>query len=60
MAAVEKLVDPLLRLDHIVDRAALRRLLKFIQQKQRKSNAERKVHDVTLMYKMPADLRIPR
>jgi len=47
-----KLGDSLPQLDSIVDWATFRPLLKVIHQKQRKSNAERKPHDVTLMFKM--------
>jgi transposase, IS5 family len=49
---LEKLGDPLPRLDSIVDWDAFRPLLKIIHHKQRKSNAGRKPHDVTLMFKM--------
>ncbi len=49
---MEKLGDPLPRLDSIVDWQAFRPLLKVIHQKQRKSNAGRKPHDVTLMFKI--------
>jgi len=49
---LEKLGEPLPRLDSIVDWHAFRPLLKVIHQKQRKSNAGRKPHDVTLMFKM--------
>ena len=49
---LEKLGDPLPRLDSIVDWQAFRPLLKVIHQKQRKSNAGRKPHDVTLMFKL--------
>ena len=52
LTRLEKLGDPLPRLDSIVDWQALRFLLKVIHQKQRKSNAGRKPHDVTLMFKM--------
>ncbi|MGD8556761.1 MAG: IS5 family transposase [Chromatiales bacterium] len=52
LAKLEKLGDPLPRLDSIVDWKAFRPLLKVIHQKQRKSNAGRKPHDVTLMFKM--------
>ena len=52
LAKLEKLGDPLPRLDSIVDWQAFRPLLKVIHQKQRKSNAGRKPHDVTLMLKM--------
>lgn len=52
LAKLEKLGDPLPRLDSIVDWRAFRPLLKAIHQKQRKSNAGRKPHDVTLMFKM--------
>ena len=52
LTKLEKLGDPLPRLDSIVDWQAFRPLLKVIHQKQRKSNAERKPHDVTLMFKM--------
>jgi hypothetical protein len=51
LAKLEKLGDPLPHLDSIVDWAAFRPLLKVIHQKQRKSNAGRKPHDVTLMFK---------
>jgi IS5 family transposase len=52
LAKLEKLGDPLPRLDSIVDWKTFRPLLKVIHQKQRKSNAGRKPHDVTLMFKM--------
>ena len=52
LAKLEKLGDPLPQLDSIVDWQAFRPLLKIIHQKQRKSNAGRKPHDVTLMFKM--------
>ena len=52
LAKLEKLGDPLPRLDSIVDWQAFRPLLKVIHQKQRKSNAGRKPYDVTLMFKM--------
>jgi hypothetical protein len=52
LTKLEKLGDPLPRLDSIVDWAAFRPLLKVIHQKQRKSNAGRKPHDVALMFKM--------
>jgi len=52
LAKLEKLGDPLPRLDRIVDWQAFRPLLKVIHQKQRKSSAGRKPHDVTLMFKM--------
>jgi hypothetical protein len=52
LAKLEKLDDPLPRLDSIVDWQSFRPLLKVIHQKQRKSNAGRKSHDVTLMFKM--------
>jgi IS5 family transposase len=52
LATLEKLGDPLPRLDSIVDWHAFRPLLKVIHQKRRKSNAGRKPHDVTLMFKM--------
>jgi hypothetical protein len=51
LTKLEKLGDPLPRLDSIVDWRAFRPLLKVIHQKQRKSNAGRKQHDVTLMFK---------
>jgi IS5 family transposase len=52
LAKLEKLGDPLPRLDSIVDWKDFRPLFKVIHQKQRKSNAGRKPHDVTLMFKM--------
>jgi IS5 family transposase len=52
LAKLEKLGDPLPRLDSIVDWQTFRPLLKAIHQKQRKSKAGRKPHDVTLMFKM--------
>ena len=52
LARLEKLGDPLPRLDSIVDWQAFRPLLKVIHHKQRKSSAGRKPHDVTLMFKM--------
>ena len=51
-AKLEKLGDHLLRLESIVDWQAFRPLLKIIHQKQCKSNAERKPHDVTVMFMM--------
>ena len=51
LAKLDKLSDPLPRLDSIVDWKALRPL-KVIHQKQRKSKAGRKPHEVTLMFKM--------
>ncbi len=52
LAQEEDQATPLPRLDSIVDWSAFRPLLKVIHQKQRKSNAGRKPHDVTLMFKM--------
>ncbi len=52
LARSEKLDDPLPRRDSIVDWQAFRPPLQVIQQKHRKSNAGRKPHDVTLMFKM--------
>jgi IS5 family transposase len=52
LAKLEKLGDPLPRLDSIIDWTTFRPLLKVIHQKQRKGNAGRKPHDVTLMFKM--------
>lgn len=52
LAKLEKLGDPLPRLDSIADWEAFRPLLKRIHDKQRKSNAGRKPHDVILMFKM--------
>ena len=52
LTKLEKLGDPLPRLESIVDWPAFRPLLKVIHQKQHKSNAGRKPHDVTLMFKM--------
>ena len=52
LARLEKLGDPLSRLDSIVDWQGFRPLLKVIHHEQRKSNAGRKPHDVTLMFKM--------
>lgn len=52
LAKLEKLGDPLPRLDSIIDWSGFRPLLKVIHQKQRKSTAGRKPHDVTLMFKM--------
>ncbi len=46
LAKPEKLGDPLPRLDSIVDREAFRPLLKKIHDRQRKSNAGCKPHDV--------------
>jgi hypothetical protein len=46
LAKLEKLGDPLPRLDSILDWRAFRPLLKVIHQKQRKSNAGRKPRDV--------------
>ena len=45
LSKLEKLGDPLPRLDSIVDWQAFRPLMKVIRQKQRKSNAGRKPHD---------------
>ena len=53
LTKLQKLGDPQPRLNSIVDWHAFRGLLKVIHQKQRKSNAGRKLHDVTLMFKMP-------
>ncbi|HPR05784.1 MAG TPA: transposase [Denitromonas sp.] len=44
LAKLEKLDDPLPRLDSVIDWYAFRPLLKVIHQKQRKSNAGRKAH----------------
>jgi transposase, IS5 family len=52
LAKLEELRDPLPRLESIVDWQAFRPLLKVIHRKQRRSNAGRKPHDVTLMFKM--------
>ena len=52
LAKLDELGDSLPRLDSIVDWAAFRPLLKVIHQRPRKSNAGRKPHDVTLMFKM--------
>ena len=52
LTQLEKLGDPLPRLDSSVDWSTFRPLLKVIHQKQRTSNAGRKPHDVTLMFKM--------
>jgi len=52
LTKLEKLGDPLPRLDSIVDWQAFRPLLKVIHQKQRKSKAGSRPHEVTLMLKM--------
>lgn len=52
LAQLEKLGDPLPRLDSIVDWNAFKPLLKVIHQKQRKSKAGRKPYDTILMFKM--------
>lgn len=49
----EKLGDPLRRLESIVDWQAFRPLLKLIHQEQRKIDAGRKPHHVTLMFEVP-------
>jgi IS5 family transposase len=52
LAKLEKLGDPLPRVDSIVDWQAFRPLPKVIHQKQRKRNAGHKQMDVTRMFKM--------
>jgi hypothetical protein len=52
LAKLEKLGDPLPRLDSIVGWQTFRPLSKAIHRKQRKSNAGRKPHGVTLTFKM--------
>ena len=52
LTKLEQLGDRLPRLDSIVDWSTFRPLLKVIHQKQRKSNAGRKPHDVSLMFKV--------
>ena len=52
LAKLEKLGDPLPRLDSIVEWQAFHPLLKIIHQKQRKRNAGRKSYDVTLIFKV--------
>jgi len=52
LAQLEKMGDPLPRLDSIVDWDHFKPLLKKVHQKKRKSNAGRKPHDVILMFKM--------
>jgi len=52
LAELEKLGDPLPRLDRIVDWDAFKPLLKKIHQKPRKSNAGRKPWDLVRMFKM--------
>ncbi len=52
LAELEKLGDPLPRLDRIVDWDAFKPLLKKIHQKPRKSNAGRKPWDPVRMFKM--------
>ena len=52
LAKLEKLGDPLPRLDSIVDWQAFRPLLQVIHKKDRKSKAGRKPHDVILMFKL--------
>ena len=54
LAKLEKLGNPVPRLDSIVDWRAFRPLLKVIHQKQRKSNAGRKPHAMMLILKMRA------
>ena len=49
---LEKLGDPLPRLDSIVDWDEFKPILKVIYQKKRKSNAGRKLWDTVLMFKM--------
>ena len=52
LAQLEKLGDPLPRLDSIVDWDEFKPILKVIYQKKRKSNAGRKPWDTVLMFKM--------
>lgn len=52
LAKLEKLGDPLPRLDSIVDWNGFKPLLKKVHQKVRKSNAGRKPFDTILMFKM--------
>jgi len=52
LAELEKLGDPLPRLDRIVDWESFKPLLKKIHQKPRKSNAGRKPWDPVQMFKM--------
>jgi len=52
LAQLEKLGDPLPRLDSIVDWNDFKPLLKKIHQKKRKSKAGRKPYDTILMFKM--------
>ncbi|WP_419600153.1 IS5 family transposase [Thiolapillus sp.] len=52
LAQLEKLGDPLPRLDSIVDWDEFKPILKMIYQKKRKSNAGRKPWDTVLMFKM--------
>jgi hypothetical protein len=49
LAKLEKLGDPLPRLQSVVDWKAFRPLLKVIHLKQRKNNAGREPRDVTLI-----------
>jgi hypothetical protein len=57
LAKLEKLGDPLLRLDSIVDWQTFRPLLKVIHQKQRKSNAG---HNPNMKRQKDADARWTR
>jgi IS5 family transposase len=52
LAQLEKLGDPLPRLESIVDWNDFKPLLKKVHQKKRKSNAGRKPYDTILMFKM--------
>ena len=52
LAKLENLGNPLPRLSSIVGWQAFYPLLKVIHQKQRTSNAGRKAHEVTLMFKL--------
>ena len=52
LAELERLGDPLVRLNRIVDWDALKPLLKKIHQKPRKSNVGRKPWDPVRMFKM--------
>jgi hypothetical protein len=52
LAKLGALGDPLSRLNSVVDWQAFHDLLKPVRQKARKSNAGRKPHDVTRMFKM--------
>lgn len=52
LARLEKLGDPLPRLNSIIDWAGFKKTLHVIREKERKSKAGRKPYSVTLMFKM--------